>query len=310
MSDLPIYSETDETGDLGIDLVSQKIKKEFSWIFREQPKNDLGIDAHIEIVNDKRQGTGRILAAQIKSGPSFFQNQDDVGFLFYGQQKHLNYWLNHSLPVIIILCDIGNDNCYWVEVTRTNVVKLDKSWKIVVPKVQTLSDECKRDLISIAGTPQHPDIVEMLLPNFLMEKYHKYSPQGKIDICPLMYLPRDFHYFTCLAEIDGYSEFVYIAHHYDIYRDLVAEDVHEFVRWRDSNIRSCGHTGELPYLFIFLISDIKEKLKISPEIQVILDNSDKIEIFRLIYTHSSSMTGGRFYHLTEIDDRDEEIWMY
>lgn len=26
MSDLPIYSETDETGDLGIDLVSQKIK--------------------------------------------------------------------------------------------------------------------------------------------------------------------------------------------------------------------------------------------------------------------------------------------
>lgn len=33
MSDLPIYSETDETGDLGIDLVSQKIKKSFGTGF-------------------------------------------------------------------------------------------------------------------------------------------------------------------------------------------------------------------------------------------------------------------------------------
>jgi Domain of unknown function (DUF4365) len=54
------YEKEDETGDIGIDIVSMKMKREFSWIFREQPKNDLGIDGHIEVVSHERHGTGRL----------------------------------------------------------------------------------------------------------------------------------------------------------------------------------------------------------------------------------------------------------
>jgi hypothetical protein len=223
MENAPIYSESDQIGDLGIDLVSTTIKRDFSWIFREQLKNDLGIDAHIEITNEARQSTGRIVAAQIKTGASYFKEEDADGFIFRGEKKHLSYWLNHSLPVIVILCDLLTSKCYWVEVNRTNVTELDSGWKILVPKAQILIKEKRDKLIAIAGSPQHPDIVELLLFKFLQEKYNKYS-KNKIDICPLMLEPRDFHYYTCLADISGYDGEIYVAHHYDLYRPISPED--------------------------------------------------------------------------------------
>lgn len=308
MSELPIYSEDDEKGSLGVDIVSKTVRRDFSWIFREQPKNDLGIDAQIEIINDSRQGTGRIIAAQIKAGKSFFEEETTDEFVFRGKKKHLNYWLNHSLPVIIIICNLDTEVCYWAEVNRTSVNELDKGWKILIPKTQTLSNQHKNRLIAIAGSPQHPDIVELSLFKFLQEKYHKYSGQ-RIDICPLMYEPRDFMYYTCLAEIESYDGYVYIAHHYDLYADFGENHVLEFIRWRELNMASTGQT-ELPYLFIFTISEKKEKLKISSSILKLLAENKKVLLFRLLYQHKHFSSDRHFYSLTELDENDEEIYMY
>src|SRR5216683_1096782 len=44
---------------------------ENGWLFREQTTHDYGIDAHVEIVVDKRP-TGKLIALQIKAGTSFF----------------------------------------------------------------------------------------------------------------------------------------------------------------------------------------------------------------------------------------------
>lgn len=309
MSEFPIYNESDETGDLGVDLVSTTIKKEFSWIFREQVKNDLGLDAYIEIIDDSRQGTGRVLAAQIKSGPSYFSEEHENGYIFRGEKKHLNYWLNHSLPVIIILCDLEASTCRWVEVNRSNTTELDVGWKIVVPKSQYLEILQKEKLIQIAGRPQHPDIVELLVFKFLQGKYHKHS-KNRIDICPLMMEPRDFHYYTCLADIEHYEGCVYVAHHYDLYQPLSIEDIQKFIQWRSLNMGSCGHNYPMPNILILVISENKEKLILSAEINELINKTKKVELLRLIYHHSPSLDGGRFLSLTELDENDEEIYFY
>ena len=44
-----------------------------NWMFREQPINDIGIDAHMEFVEDDKPR--QLLALQIKSGSSWFNTQ-------------------------------------------------------------------------------------------------------------------------------------------------------------------------------------------------------------------------------------------
>lgn len=52
---------------LGVSAVSSIVQEDLKWIFREQPKDDFGIDAYIEIC-DKGKPTGRLIAVQIKIG--------------------------------------------------------------------------------------------------------------------------------------------------------------------------------------------------------------------------------------------------
>lgn len=70
-------------------------------MYREQSIGDYGIDAIIESKNDKYL-SGKMIAVQIKSGDSYFKEQKDNCVIYGGDIKHY-YWLNHSLPVIIVL---------------------------------------------------------------------------------------------------------------------------------------------------------------------------------------------------------------
>ncbi|NRR31846.1 DUF4365 domain-containing protein [Oxalobacteraceae bacterium] len=309
---MPDYIENDEKGDIGIDLVSLRVKQEFSWIFREQTKNDLGIDGHVEIVKDSREGTGRLLAAQIKCGPSYLSSEEEDCYIYYGKIKHLEYWLLHSLPVLIILCDEQSGTCYWEEVTRANIIRTEKAWKIRVPKKQTLTKKWKNDLTLIAGMPQHPDIVNLALFKFLSEKYHKSSNTGRLDICPLLHEPHDFMYFTCLAEFERTGQYVYVAHHYDIYKEFTLDRLNEFIDWRTLNMGSCGHKEDNPLLYIFVISEKKENLALTKEIINRVKDHGHIEIFRILYKHSPfpRVQDGRMHHLTELDHFNKEIYFY
>lgn len=298
---MPSYAASDETGDVGIDLVSLQVKRSFSWIFREQQKNDLGIDGHIEIVNEKREGTGRLIAVQVKAGESYFKYETDEAYVYYGKNKHIKYWLLHSLPVIIVLCDTLKEICYWVSITSSNIVYTQEGWKVLVPKQQIFDDASKDKLISLAGMPQHSDIVELALFKYLNDKYFKYSDDGHLNIVPLMYEPRDFMYFTCMAEFEETSEIVYIAHHYDIYKDFSIAHIKEFLRWREINMSSCGHFSPKPKLFIYAITDNKNKLIFSNEIIEFLNDSDGVEVTRLLYSISDKFrsNGGKYYDLME-----------
>jgi hypothetical protein len=55
----------DPTERLGVAEVGQIVQRDLSWIFREQPAFDVGIDAHLEQV-DENFPTGKLIGAQIK----------------------------------------------------------------------------------------------------------------------------------------------------------------------------------------------------------------------------------------------------
>ena len=95
---------TDRSGIYKCGATFEKI----GFIFREQTICDYGIDAIIER-KDEKYPSGKLIAVQIKSGDSYFKERKDDKVVFRGENKHYDYWLNHSLPVIIVLYSPSND---------------------------------------------------------------------------------------------------------------------------------------------------------------------------------------------------------
>lgn len=116
------------------------------WIFREQPVEDQGIDGHIEAAEQltaargtlHRRGTGRLIAVQIKAGPSWFSEASADGWWFRFDETHARLWLNHSLPVIVMLVNVGTHAVYWQEISERTVQPAGESYKVDVPSSQTL----------------------------------------------------------------------------------------------------------------------------------------------------------------------------
>jgi hypothetical protein len=88
----------DPTERLGVNAVSNIVTKDLRWIWREQHVADFGIDGQIEVVDGNQNLTGRLLAAQVKSGSSYFRGSTDT-IPFYVDKAHLQYWDQHSLQL-------------------------------------------------------------------------------------------------------------------------------------------------------------------------------------------------------------------
>ncbi|MPQ95662.1 DUF4365 domain-containing protein [Thioclava sp. JE_KL1] len=142
-------SDTEQTNRLGVNILDQRVL-EAGHIFREQSISDSGIDAQIE-VKDRTKATGRLIAAQIKAGPSYFSKEDENGFWHYVSDRHRDLWINHSLPVILVLCDIDKRACYYEIATEETCVRTANGWKILVSKNKTIGTDSSLDLASIAS---------------------------------------------------------------------------------------------------------------------------------------------------------------
>ncbi len=126
-----------KTDRLGVQSVGYKFER-IGYVFREQTVADFGIDAQIELV-DEDSATGKLIAIQIKSGKSWFKESNDQGYVYRGDMSHLDYWLHHSLPVLIVLCDVEEDECYWQVITPNTVTYTKTAWKIEIPKNQKIN---------------------------------------------------------------------------------------------------------------------------------------------------------------------------
>lgn len=126
------------TEDAGV-LAVRKAAQEANVISREQPTHDFGVDIHFEFTDARGEATGRLLAIQVKSGKSYFEHPTHDGWWFYIDERHLNYWLGHSLPVVLALHDERNGYTYWTRVAAEKIERTAKDgWKILVPSSQLL----------------------------------------------------------------------------------------------------------------------------------------------------------------------------
>ena len=139
------------SASLGVTRTRLAVEEELGWLFREQPTEDFGIDAHIEVV-DGEIVKGKLLALQIKSGKSFFQEQGSDGWWFRPDDDHVRYWTNHSLPVVLVMYHPETEQCHWQLINgRTLVETTTGGWKVLVPERQTLNESARGPLRVAAG---------------------------------------------------------------------------------------------------------------------------------------------------------------
>jgi hypothetical protein len=148
----PKYTSSRLTGDKGVTLVTKIIEDQFNWIFRATPQeHDFGIDGYIDIVNSESYVTGKSIAVQIKTGPTYFKKTTSNGWEFHGEIKHLNYYLNHSSPLVLIIVDLEIQQAFWVLFDADKISKSNTGWIINIYKSNTLESKYKDYLHSLPG---------------------------------------------------------------------------------------------------------------------------------------------------------------
>lgn len=126
--DLP----NDLKGQLGVSIFELLVGRDLGWIARRQDLLDYGIDAHVEVMQGN-SATGRLLAVQLKTGKSFFAESARTGWVFRPSQRHVEYWLAYSLPVIVVLIDESAQKGYWEVINTKTLKETSRGFKLVVP---------------------------------------------------------------------------------------------------------------------------------------------------------------------------------
>jgi hypothetical protein len=154
----------------GVTHTKLAIEDELGWLFREQPTEDYGIDAHAEVVDDELV-RGRLLALQIKSGEHWFREPAPEGWWFRPDMDHVQYWTNHSLPVVVVLYHPATKRCHWQLVNHETLVETSTGGcKLLVPEAQVLDGSAAAPLHDAAeGDPYVLRVRELQLARPWME---------------------------------------------------------------------------------------------------------------------------------------------
>lgn len=135
---------------IGVSQVQLIVNQEMKWIFRELSIQDYGIDAHIEIMG-KTYATGKLIGVQIKCGNSYFRESDNDNVVFRFDRKHFQYWINYSIPVIIVLVNPDTLEVIWEVINDETAVEItNDNYKININRVNIFNKNATSRLIDIS----------------------------------------------------------------------------------------------------------------------------------------------------------------
>lgn len=162
----------------GLDRISV-IVHQMGCIWREQEKDDIGIDGEIELCIPRNEGkgsvgTGKIIKVQSKSGQHYIRSDQEDVFESPVNKKDLVYWKNMNVPVAYVVYHPKEDCLYWKDIhayLKENPNALEEPCRIAFDKGTDRFDETARnalyELCQTAPERVNTSCTEILFPNFL-----------------------------------------------------------------------------------------------------------------------------------------------
>ncbi|MFE0147848.1 DUF4365 domain-containing protein [Nonomuraea sp. NPDC059007] len=133
----------------GVAALAMAAHERLGWLCREQPVNDFGVDAILELVENGRTA-GRLLGTQVKSGQSWFNEPTRDGWIFRFDDEHAQYWFDYDIPVVIVLYDPASGALYWQSLSHDAAKCTGKGWKVTVPADQQIDQASTSALTRLA----------------------------------------------------------------------------------------------------------------------------------------------------------------
>jgi hypothetical protein len=126
----------DSTERLGVNAV-EKIFLQFNWIPRTVFQTDVGLDMLVEICTSGNP-TGHFIGVQIKSGDSYFKEKRNNSVVFRPKSTHVDYWINNSLPILIVLHNPQTEQIIWQVVSNRTIESTGRNFKLKIPLTNNL----------------------------------------------------------------------------------------------------------------------------------------------------------------------------
>jgi hypothetical protein len=149
--------EQEQVGSTGATLVKAAFER-LGWGVAVNPEHDLGTDLFVMARDERRFDLGQVVGVQVKTGRRYFKypsrrNGAVVGWWFRDDDRiHVDAWLSHALPHLIVLHDPISEQSYWAHVTQDAVLSTGKGAKILVLKESTIDATHRDALLRVAGT--------------------------------------------------------------------------------------------------------------------------------------------------------------
>lgn len=131
--------------------------EELGWGAVLNSDHDVGTDLWLMARDSRRFDLQALVGAQVKSGPSFFKKEvvDEHGKLegwWYAESdnRHFDYWRNHSVPHILVLHDLVSKRSYWVAIDSENIKSTGKGSKIFVSAKLLVNTDHFAGLVDVA----------------------------------------------------------------------------------------------------------------------------------------------------------------
>jgi hypothetical protein len=123
------------------------------------PEYEVGTDLLLLARDNRLFDVGLVVGAQVKTGPSVFAEEERdesgsvIGWWFRDRDReHVDYWLTHALPHLIVLHDPRSGRSYWEHVTAELVVSTGQGAKVFVPQRNIVDVEHRHALLDVAAT--------------------------------------------------------------------------------------------------------------------------------------------------------------
>ena len=154
-------SRQEQVGGAGVSEVSAAFER-LGWGFAENSRHDLGTDLFVLARDERLFDLGLVVGIQVKTGEEsgryFREHVQDrngrvCGWWFRDtDRRHIDAWLSHALPHLIVLHDLSSRMSYWQHVTEDTVVSTGKGAKVLVPKANTIADRQRDALLRVAAS--------------------------------------------------------------------------------------------------------------------------------------------------------------
>jgi Domain of unknown function (DUF4365) len=160
-------SREEQVGGASVSEVSAAFER-LGWGVAENSRHDLGTDLFVMARDERLYDLGLLIGVQVKSGEAgrkggggkYFREavHDSDGNLkgwwFRDKNRnHMDAWLSHGLPHLIVLHDLSTSTSFWQHVTADVVIPAGKAGaKVLVPKKNTIDDQHRDDLLRVAAS--------------------------------------------------------------------------------------------------------------------------------------------------------------